>query len=787
MRRGMPSRRDLRGREVREKRGGWWRGGGARGAPDAPPHFSQKQPSSGRLLLPLCALCMYLLYLQLAPGAAPPVPAGVGLTVRVSRSGQPHRKAGAGVPDAGTRAALAASDKAAASLAARLAASGAVGVRATTSGAAAGAAVQAAATATAIARAQALEQARPTADAAAAAASALRATPAPPATRPPPTTPAPTDARPALATDPGSQPLAEPAGAGAAAAADLFRSVLSDAVDPVPPAGAGAVGDDARRLAVRAAMAHSWAGYKKHAYGQDEVAPKAGRGYETFCSLGATLIDSLDTLWLMGFKHEFALAREWVAAKLDFTRDCGLSVFESTIRVMGGLLAAFDMTGDRMFVDKAEDLALALGPAYETPLNFPRSEMHLSTRTARTPAWIGGGQAALLAEVGTVQMELLSLAAATGNVSYARTAETIVRNLNARHPGEGLLPIYVSLADAAAAGPVTVGAMADSYYEYLLKTWLLKRKTRADGFRDMWVKSMDDIVATLVRESDVGGHMYVGELAGGAFVQRMEHLTCFLGGNLALGVAEGAVSGEKAARYLEVAKGITETCYMMYKLMPTGEGGGREGGGRRDGRVRGRPRPPTTPPHPSPGLAPEFVRFPDGAPMAAAAEAPHNLLRPEAVEAIFMLHRVTGDPKYREWGWEIFQAFDKHCKVGVEEGGRAGWWGARRAADADPRPLLSPDPWRRLLGAGRRAPGAARARRQAAIVLARGDAQGRGGRGEGGGGGRRAPRTHHPRPPSLARPSSTFTCSSPPRTPCPSSARTRGCSTPRRTRSSDCR
>ena len=143
----------------------------------------------------------------------------------------------------------------------------------------------------------------------------------------------------------------------------------------------------------------------------------------------------------MGFQHEFALAREWVAAKLDFTRDCGMSVFDSTIRVMGGLLAAFDMTGDRMFVDKAEDLALALGPAYETPLNFPRAEMQLSTRTARTPAWIGGGQAALLAEVGTVQMELLSLAAATGNVSYARAAKTTVRNFNARHPGEGLLPI----------------------------------------------------------------------------------------------------------------------------------------------------------------------------------------------------------------------------------------------------------------------------------------------------------------------------------------------------------
>ena len=228
-------------------------------------------------------------------------------------------------------------------------------------------------------------------------------------------------------------------------------------------------------------------------------------------------------------------------------------------------------------MDKAEEAAQALLPAYATPLGFPRSEVHLSTRQARTPGWIGGGQSALLAEIGTVQMELLALAAATGNASYATMAETVIQHVRDAHPAGGVLPIYISLTDASAFGPLTVGAMADSYYEYLLKVWLLKRKTKAEGYRAMWERAMDDVLDRLVHTSDVGSHVYVGELVNGAPVQRMEHLTCFIAGNLALGVMEGAVTGAKADRYLDVAKGVTETCYHMYKQMPTGEfwlGGG---------------------------------------------------------------------------------------------------------------------------------------------------------------------------------------------------------------------
>ena len=242
----------------------------------------------------------------------------------------------------------------------------------------------------------------------------------------------------------------------------------------------------------------------------------------------------------MGFRKEFDRAKDWISNSLTFKppggRQCGLSVFESTIRVLGGLLAAHDLSGEPAFVAKAEELARVLEPAYDTPLFFPRSEIgefcffcvcvgkkmsifslsrprprshkrhslsqkkikkiiiiitELQSGTARTPQWIGGGQSALLAEIGTVQMELIALSAATGNASWAALGERVIEAVDAAHPahrdGEsGLLPIYVSLDDASASGTVTIGAMADSYYEYLLKVWILKGKVKGERYRRMW-------------------------------------------------------------------------------------------------------------------------------------------------------------------------------------------------------------------------------------------------------------------------------------------------------------
>ncbi len=97
----------------------------------------------------------------------------------------------------------------------------------------------------------------------------------------------------------------------------------------------------------------------------------------------------------------------------------------------------------------------------------------------------------MLAEVGTVQMELIALSVATGNATWAQLGERVIEAVDLAHPAgrdeeNGLLPIYVSLNDASASGPVTIGAMADSYYEYLLKVWVQKGKVKGERYRRMW-------------------------------------------------------------------------------------------------------------------------------------------------------------------------------------------------------------------------------------------------------------------------------------------------------------
>ncbi|AQK45950.1 Mannosyl-oligosaccharide 12-alpha-mannosidase MNS1 [Zea mays] len=88
-----------------------------------------------------------------------------------------------------------------------------------------------------------------------------------------------------------------------------------------------------RREKVKEAMLHAWNSYVKYAWGMDELQPQSKDGINSFGGLGATLVDSLDTLYIMGLKDEFQKARDWVAESLDFDKDYDASVFETTIRL----------------------------------------------------------------------------------------------------------------------------------------------------------------------------------------------------------------------------------------------------------------------------------------------------------------------------------------------------------------------------------------------------------------------------------------------------------------------
>ncbi len=418
------------------------------------------------------------------------------------------------------------------------------------------------------------------------------------------------------------------------------------AVDPLPPPttlpsaeGAGVKklkpslpgGADIEKMnAVKAAMLHSWMGYKKFAWGQDELRPMSKSG-NNWLHQGGTIVDALDTLWIMGLKDEFNEGVAWVKTSLSFGGS--VSFFETTIRVLGGLLSAYEFSGDIVLLDKARDIGDRLIKAFNTPSGMPWAQIDLGSGSGSAASWTGGQL--ILAEIGTVQMEFTTLSRHTGDPKYEQISMKVyehVRNNPVQPPG--LYPLYADPNSGKwTSSQVALGALGDSFFEYLVKVWLLR------GRKDDWLKAIYDqssssIIKHMVKKSEAG-LMYVGEFSNGQTNNKMDHLACFVGGMFALGAPYQA-DAQTLQQHLDVSTGIAETCYNMYSSTAC-------------------------------GLSAEYVNF-NGRTISPGAS--YNILRPEAIEAIFYAWRATHDPKFRRMGWEMFLSFEKWCKV--ESGGYAG-------------------------------------------------------------------------------------------------------------------
>merc|ERR1711991_960092 len=183
-----------------------------------------------------------------------------------------------------------------------------------------------------------------------------------------------------------------------------------------------------RQAAVKAAMKHAWDGYVKFAWGKDELKP-VSKTHQNWLDIGLTIIDSLDTLWIMDMKEEFNKAREWVASSLSFNKNRDVSTFETSIRVFGGLLSAYDLSRDKMVLEKAKDIGDRLMKAFEpSPLGLPLSQVHLTSGRAALPSWTGGK--AILSEIGTLQLEYVYLAKHLGEPKYAEKVLNIFEVLH---------------------------------------------------------------------------------------------------------------------------------------------------------------------------------------------------------------------------------------------------------------------------------------------------------------------------------------------------------------------
>ena len=384
-----------------------------------------------------------------------------------------------------------------------------------------------------------------------------------------------------------------------------------------------------RRKQVKGVMQRAWSAYRKYAWGADELKPVSNRSHD-WLRLGATMVDCLDNLWIMGMRDEFREAREWVATRLSFSTPRSISMFETVIRILGGLLSAYELSKDRIFLTKGEELADKMMYAFEqrSRIGLPCTTISLVSSSCSFASWTG--QSAVLAEFGTIQLEFKYLAYHTGKRKYWDVAQRIMNHLQHVDKPHGLYPVFMSPGSGSwTSQKITLGALGDSFYEYLIKQWLITNK-KETYLREMFDSAMLAIASKLVQRSSPSGYVYIADWQGSSLSHKMDHLACFAGAMYAVGAQD---NGKYDAEYMTLAEALSETCYKMYSNTAT-------------------------------GLSPEFVQFISGRDMVTPRTASYNIGRPEAAEAWFYMWYYTRDPKWREMGWKVFEAFERHAATG---------------------------------------------------------------------------------------------------------------------------
>ncbi|KAK8123372.1 glycoside hydrolase family 47 protein [Apiospora kogelbergensis] len=186
----------------------------------------------------------------------------------------------------------------------------------------------------------------------------------------------------------------------------------------------------ARLAKVKGEMERAWGGYKKYAWMHDELSPITKKFRDPFCGWAATMVDALDTLWIMGMKKEFDEAVKAIAT-IDFTYSetrNEIPVFETTIRYLGGLLGAYDVSGGKkggytILLDKAVELAEILMGVFDTPNRMPILYYNWKPSFASQPHRAANG--AGIAELGSLLMEFTRLAQVTNENKYFDAVERI--------------------------------------------------------------------------------------------------------------------------------------------------------------------------------------------------------------------------------------------------------------------------------------------------------------------------------------------------------------------------
>ena len=373
---------------------------------------------------------------------------------------------------------------------------------------------------------------------------------------------------------------------------------------------------------VRAEFLHAWNGYKKYAWGHDDLKPLSKTYHDWYAqSLLMTPVDALDTMILMGLKDEAKHTREYIDKNLSFDKDIEVQNFEITIRLLGGLLSNYQLTGDRRLLVLAEDLGNRLLPVFESPTGLPYRYVNLKTGKVR-------GNVTNPAEAGTLLIEFGTLSKLVHKqVFYDKAKRALVEIYKRRSP-IGLVGTWINVetGDWTDTDSHISGAI-DSYYEYLLKCWLLFGD---EDCHRMWQDSIAAINKYLAQPilhdlmyagGSTGAQVKEPELWYGHADMNTGKRTATIYGALdAFFPAVLALSGD-----LDRARRLQDSSFKMWSLH---------------------------------GIEPEELNYD-----SMQVVSPGYPLRPEIVESAYYLYHYTGNPKYLRMGQTMFADFVQYCRT----------------------------------------------------------------------------------------------------------------------------
>lgn len=357
---------------------------------------------------------------------------------------------------------------------------------------------------------------------------------------------------------------------------------------------------------VRQELLHAWNAYKTNAWGYDGIQPLSKKPYNWHSStLLLTPVDAFSTLKIMGLEKEASDAQELILATLSFNKDITVKNFEITIRVLGGLLSAYQTTGEKKFLLLADDLGQRLLPVFNSPTGIPFMYVNLKSGAV-------SGDTTNPAEAGTLLLEFGTLAKLTGKKIYYDKAKRALVELHKRRSSIGLIGQGINVRTGEWTNTRNhLGGAIDSYYEYLYKCWKLFGDDECKAMWDESIKALNTILPDTVK-----GRLWYARVdmnTGKKYQQRWGGLEAFFPGLL-------AYTGD-----IPRARALQESNYYMWTHF---------------------------------GIEPEAFNY-------AADTILYNgyPLRPEIIESAYYLFQLTGDTLYQSMGRTFFTSLKTYCRT----------------------------------------------------------------------------------------------------------------------------